>query len=171
MMETCLNDQTERQVVRHDDFHLPEYWEVQSENVAQFSVKVDCDEYRKIYYLFHQTMANKYTQIIQIDRIQNKQWYMQYSSLKKFSPKKDTEKTLFHGCARDVAALIVRSFFNRSFAGVNGMFCPVESFLQMNIYHYQVLFTVKVPIFLPKLYIVMDLHDQTVKPVNDVCLS
>ena len=65
-------------------------------------------------------MANKYRGIIRIDRIQNKPWFMQYNSYKSFSSQQDTERQLFHGCPQQSALLIMNSFFNRSFAGVNG---------------------------------------------------
>lgn len=128
MTETCINKQTQRQVIRHGDFKLPEHWEVQSENVTQFEVQVNSTEYQAIRTLFDKTMANRYAEILHIYRIQNKQWYMQYNSYKSFSPKKDTEKQLFHGCPSDSATLIINSFFNRSFAGINGLFRLLNNF-------------------------------------------
>jgi hypothetical protein len=129
MTETCTNTQTQRQVIRHADFNLPEHWVVQSENVTQFKVQIDSTEYQEIRALFDKTMANKYAEILRINRIQNKPWYMQYNSYKSFSPKKDTERKLFHGCPQDSARLIIHSFFNRSFAGINGLFYLLNHFL------------------------------------------
>ncbi len=128
MIETCINKQIQRQVMRHTDFNLPEYWQVQSDNVSQFEVKVDSDEYREIRALFDKTIADKCKEIVRIDRIQNKQWYMQYNAYKSFSPKKDTERKLFHGCPQNSAQLIINSFFNRSFAGINGLFHSLNNF-------------------------------------------
>ncbi len=122
MTETCMNKQTQRQIIRHADFNLPEHWEIQSGNITQFKVQLNSTEYKEIRNLFDETMANKYAEILHIDRIQNKQWYMQYNSYKSFSQKKDKERKLFHGCPSDSAQLIINSFFNRSFAGVNGLF-------------------------------------------------
>jgi len=121
MTETCKNNPQQRKIIRHADFELPQYWEVQSRNVEQFPVSVNSAEYKEIVTLFNQAMANKYTEIRRIDRIQNKPWYMQYNSYKSFSPKKDTERKLFHGCPQRSATLIIHSFFNRSFAGINGL--------------------------------------------------
>jgi len=64
-------------------------------------------------------MWGKYTQI-QIDRIQNQQWYMTYKAYKHFSKQKETQQLLFHGCAESSAEMIIHDRFNRSFAGVNG---------------------------------------------------
>jgi hypothetical protein len=123
MKETCVTNQIQHDVIRHAGFSLPENWQVQSNNLAQFQVKSDSDEFREIRALFDKTMANKYVEIVRIDRIQNKQWYMQYSSYKSFSPRKDTERKLFHGCPQHSTQLIIYSFFNRSFAGDNvGLF-------------------------------------------------
>jgi hypothetical protein len=133
MIETCVTKQIQRQVIRHADFNLPKHWQVQSNNVSQFEVKIDSDEFREICTLFDKTMTNKYAEIIRIDRIQNKQWYMQYNSYKNFSPKKDTEKNLFHGCPQNSTQLIINSFFNRSFAGINGLFHSLNNFFVKRI--------------------------------------
>lgn len=169
MTETCSKDQTQRQVIRHADFNLPEHWEVQSDTIAQFPVKTDSPEYQQIRALFDQTMSTKYTEILHIDRIQNKQWYMQYSSYKSFSPKQQTERMLFHGCPRHLAQLIIHSFFNRSFAGVNGLFHSLSAFSK-NGSVFQVFSMAKVLIFLLKLVIVMDMPQRMLQQVNDVCL-
>ncbi|CAF0757202.1 unnamed protein product [Rotaria sp. Silwood1] len=119
-IETCVSNQQQRQIIRHAGFDLPEYWQVQKESIAQFTVQENSIEYKEIRALFDKTMSNKYNTILRIDRIQNKQWYMQYNSYKSFSPQKNTEKELFHGCPKDSTELIINSFFNRSFAGING---------------------------------------------------
>jgi poly [ADP-ribose] polymerase 7/11/12/13 len=131
MTETCTSSQTQRQIIRHADFDLPQYWQVQSENVAQFQVQANSDEYNGIRALFDKTMVNQYTEILSINRIQNKPWYMQYNSYKSFSSKKDKEKKLFHGCPQQSAQLIMHSFFNRSFAGINGLFNSLNNYFAL----------------------------------------
>ncbi|CAF1357967.1 unnamed protein product [Rotaria magnacalcarata] len=119
--ETCVATQQHRAIIRHDDVRVPPHWELQTKNVQRFVLDENSHEYNDIRELFDKTMTKKYTTIIRIERIQNKQWYTQYNSYKNFSAKEDTEKKLFHGCLQESANLIVNSFFNRSFAGVNGV--------------------------------------------------
>ncbi|CAF3244916.1 unnamed protein product [Rotaria socialis] len=119
-IEICEKAQLQRKIIRNHGFDLPPYWAVQTENIAQFPVDENSTEYNEIRALFDTTMTNNYTVMHRIERIQNKQWYMQYNSYKSFSPKKNTEKKLFHGCPKESAQLIINSFFNRSFAGING---------------------------------------------------
>ncbi|CAF4464247.1 unnamed protein product [Rotaria socialis] len=119
-IEICEKAQIQRKIIRNHGFDLPPYWAVQTENIAQFPVDENSTEYNEIRALFDTTMTNNYTVMHRIERIQNKQWYMQYNSYKSFSPKKNTEKKLFHGCPKESAQLIINSFFNRSFAGING---------------------------------------------------
>ncbi|CAF2131733.1 unnamed protein product [Rotaria magnacalcarata] len=119
-IETCINSQQQRLITRHVDHGLPPHWQLQTENVARFSLDENSDEYKDARGVFNKTMSNKYDTILRIERIQNKQWYTQYNSYKSFSSKKDTERKLFHGCRQESIDLIINSFFNRSFAGVNG---------------------------------------------------
>lgn len=126
MMESCATKQIQHRVIRDADFHPPEYWEVQLDNVKRFPVQVDSKEYNEICILFDKTMTGQYMAIIRIERIQNKPWYMQYNSYRSFSPKKNTERRLFHGCPQQSAELIIHSFFNRSFAGINGTFTVLD---------------------------------------------
>ncbi|CAF1230748.1 unnamed protein product [Adineta ricciae] len=121
MTEKCLSTNRERPIVRQTDFTFPKDWHVQIHNVQQFSLPTNSDEFKSILRLFNKTMTKKYTEIVRIDRIQNKQWYMQYNSYRNFSPKKHTERKLFHGCSQQTTSLIINSFFNRSFAGINGI--------------------------------------------------
>ena len=120
MTDTRTIDLKLRQVIRHSAADLPSNWQIQMDSVAQFPLKVDSQEYKEILALFDKTMTNKYTDIVHLYRIQNKQWYMQYNTYKQFSSKKNTERTLFHGCKKESTQLIISSFFNRSFAGING---------------------------------------------------
>jgi hypothetical protein len=122
MTAKCLSTDQQRRIIRQADFSLPEYWQVQSNTVEQFPVQANSREYNDIIALFNQTMTNQYTQIVRLDRIQNKPWFMQYNSYRNFSSKQHTERKLFHGCPQQTAPLIINSFFNRSFAGINGSF-------------------------------------------------
>jgi hypothetical protein len=82
------------------------------------------DEYKAIVTNFDETMKGKYTQIIQVERIQNERWYTQYSAHSRDFKKRlivDTERRLYHGCPHEATSLIIEDCFNRSFAGVNGI--------------------------------------------------
>ena len=120
MTETCGSDLKKRKVIRHSGANLPQNWQIQVDSVVKFLVEVNSPEYKEILALFNGTMANVYNKIVHLYRIQNKPWYMQYNTYKQFSPKKKTERRLFHGCPEESAQLIINSFFNRSFAGTNG---------------------------------------------------
>ncbi|CAF1430186.1 unnamed protein product, partial [Adineta steineri] len=133
--ETCKSNQQQRNIIRHAEFILPQYWEVQSENVQKFLVQSSSIEYKEMRALFDKTMVNQYIEIIRIERIQNKPWYIQYNSYKSFSSKKDTEKQLFHGCPQQSADLIINSFFNRSFAGINGTVYGQGAYFSSNAFY------------------------------------
>ncbi|CAF2644765.1 unnamed protein product [Rotaria sp. Silwood2] len=71
-------------------------------------------------------MKGNYTQIIKLERIQNRTWFIQYlAHSQEFEKrlKKNTEKHLYHGCPEQAANSIIDTYFNRSFGGVNGEFC------------------------------------------------
>ncbi|CAF1477889.1 unnamed protein product, partial [Rotaria sordida] len=64
------------------------------------------------------------TKIIRIERIQNEAWYIQYlAHSREFQTRINeiNEKRLYHGCPEASANKIIESWFNRSFAGVNGV--------------------------------------------------
>ncbi|CAF0761828.1 unnamed protein product [Didymodactylos carnosus] len=64
-----------------------------------------------------------YTQILQIERIQNQRWFKQYSAHQEEFLQRlgaTTETWLFHGCSDQAAKNIQQECFNRSHAGVNG---------------------------------------------------
>ncbi|CAF0838552.1 unnamed protein product [Adineta steineri] len=96
----------------------------QSENEQlRTIVPKNTDEYNSIIDKFLQSMTNKYTQIIKLERIQNLRWHMQYMAhWEDFRKRlnKNTEKRLYHGCPSSAADSIIQDCFNRSFAGVNG---------------------------------------------------
>jgi hypothetical protein len=90
---------------------------------VRFVISTQTDEYKSIVTNFDQAMNGKYSTIIQIERIQNERWYMQYLAHVRDFKKRlsiDTEKRLYHGCPQQAANLIIEDCFNRSFAGVNG---------------------------------------------------
>jgi hypothetical protein len=103
-------------------------------------VPSNTDEYKSIVTNFDQAMKGKYTQIQQIERIQNERWYMQYLAHSRDFKKrlnKDTEKRLYHGCPQQAAHAISDDCFNRSFAGVNGnLFSHVFSQFSSYCFHY-----------------------------------
>ncbi|CAF1359103.1 unnamed protein product [Adineta steineri] len=102
---------------------LPSTWIQSTENKVRVIVSINTNEYKSIVTNFDQAMKGKYTQVIQIERIQNERWYMQYLAHCRDFRKRlkiDTEKRLYHGCPEKAADLIIGDCFNRSFAGVNG---------------------------------------------------
>ncbi|CAF0820337.1 unnamed protein product [Adineta ricciae] len=81
------------------------------------------DEYQAVLTQFDEQMRYFYTQIIQIERIENKRWYLQYLAHKdEFKRRlgKDTERILYHGCDEQAANNIVAKGFSRNFAGQHG---------------------------------------------------
>ncbi|CAF4093803.1 unnamed protein product, partial [Rotaria sordida] len=104
-------------------YHLPPTWEKSTEHKARFTLATTTNEYTSIASDFRQAMKGKYTQIIKIERIQNKRWYMQYLAHKEDFERRlhrDTERILYHGCPEQAASSIIEDCFNRSFAGENG---------------------------------------------------
>jgi hypothetical protein len=104
---------------------LPSTWKQSKEKKTRFVLPVDTDEYKSILTNFDQTMKGNYSQIVQIERIQNERWYTQYLAHSRDFKKrlsKETEKRLYHGCPQQAAHLITEDCFNRSFAGVNGKY-------------------------------------------------
>ncbi len=89
----------------------------------RFVLSTTSDEYKSLVSNFDQAMKGEYTQIIQIERIQNERSYMQYVAHNKDFKKRlnmDTETRLYHGCPEQASNSIINGYFNRSFAGVNG---------------------------------------------------
>lgn len=105
-------------------FHLPQNWIQPQGSEVRFTVSANSPEYASIYTDFHATMQGRYKGIVRIERIQNQHWYLQYMTHCDAFKKKlgaDTEKRLYHGCGEDAANQIIQSWFNRAFAGRNGM--------------------------------------------------
>lgn len=105
--------------VSRTDFQAPSNWAPQSNDIQRFHLDPDDPEYIRVLDRFNQTMRGKY-RIIRIDRIQNKRWFTAYRTFRDYSKKEHTEESLFHGCPKTSADMIINSCFNRSFAGVNG---------------------------------------------------
>ena len=121
--------------VNEDDFHIvdvantsAEYLNVYNDfkakfggqNIAAFTVIIDL--------LYLVTLFNKYQQfnfLIQLQRIQNKPLFKQYSVYKEKLAKKYpncNEFFLFHGTQEKNIESIAKFGFNRSLCGVNGKF-------------------------------------------------
>jgi hypothetical protein len=114
------------------DYRIPSTWR-NSDDQLRVDVPKKTDEYKSLVANFDEAMKGKYTEIIKIERIENERWYMQYMAHSKDFKKRlneDTEKRLYHGCSEQAAASIIQDCFNRSFAGVNGIFfCSFLDFL------------------------------------------
>ena len=95
------------------------YKRQQSTDTQRFRLDPNDPEYMGVLHRFNQTMCRRYT-IIRIDRIQNKRWFTAYRTFRDYSKKEATEESMFHGCPKTSADMIINSCFNRSFAGVNG---------------------------------------------------
>ncbi|CAF4066586.1 unnamed protein product, partial [Rotaria sp. Silwood1] len=97
-------------------------WEKSTANKVCFILATTTDEYTSIASNFDLKMKGNYRQIVKIERIQNKRWYMQYLAHKEEFKKRlqnNTERILYHGCPEQAAHSIIEDCFNRSFAGVN----------------------------------------------------
>ena len=105
---------------------LPSNWELSNQSdQLRFTVPTDSTEYKSIIDQFHATTKPHRPTIVRLERIQNESWYGQYKiHEKKFQKrlKKDTVRTLYHGCPEGSADAIIEVGFNRSFAGVNGKY-------------------------------------------------
>ncbi|CAF1160049.1 unnamed protein product [Rotaria sordida] len=104
-------------------YQLPSTWETSNEYKIRFILSIRTDEYRSIAYNFNRSMKEKYTQIVKIERIQNKRWYTQYLAHREDFERrlrKDIERILYHGCPEQAASSIIEDCFNRSFAGTHG---------------------------------------------------
>lgn len=102
---------------------IPPTWETSKDNQLRFVLSTTCDEYKSVILNFDQHMTGNYTETVQIERIQNKQCYLQYLAYSKDLKKrlnKDTEMRLYHGCPEEASDSIINGYFNRSFVGVNG---------------------------------------------------
>ena len=63
MTETCISNPRQRQIIRHADFDLPEYWEhTIGKCCSNFHYKSTQLNIIEIRALFDKTMANHYTE-------------------------------------------------------------------------------------------------------------
>lgn len=83
-------------------------------------------------------MKGKLKEIIFIERIQNQRWYLQYLQHKKEFFKRlneNTEKILYHSSSFKLVNTIINDCFNRSFAGLHGLFNKDKKiFLLLNLF-------------------------------------
>ncbi|CAF4063349.1 unnamed protein product [Rotaria magnacalcarata] len=117
------------------DFQVPTTWERCNENNIRISVLPKTKEYKKIKYDFDQSMGKTYREIINVERIQNERWFMQYLAHSRDFYKRlneNTEKQLYHGCPESATIAIMEDCFNRSFAGVNGTSYGVGVYFSSN---------------------------------------
>lgn len=106
-------------------FKIPSTWKRGNDDQMKFLVSKGTDEYNSIIDKFDEQMKGKYSEIVKLERIQNETWYMQYMAHWRHFKKRlneDTEKRLYHGCPQTSTDPIIQDCFNRSFAGVNGIF-------------------------------------------------
>lgn len=105
------------------NYQPPATWEKSQNNKIRFPLSKTSYEYKLIATNFEQSMKGRYSEIVQIERIQNERWYVQYiAHSHSFQARlhKNTERSLYHGCPESAADLILKDCFNRSYAGVNG---------------------------------------------------
>ncbi|CAF4317306.1 unnamed protein product, partial [Rotaria magnacalcarata] len=117
------------------NYQLPATWEKTTEKKMRFTLLRETEEYNSIVTKFNEAMTGKYTEIVRIERIQNETWYMQYLTHHlEFKSRlgMDTEQRLYHGSTKEAADDIVKSWFNRSFAGVNGTVYGVGVYFSSN---------------------------------------
>ena len=68
-------------------------------------------------------MKGKFSTITRLERVQNQHWFLQYLIHQESFAKRlhcDTERRLYHGCPEQAADSIIKTGFNRSYAGENG---------------------------------------------------
>ena len=103
---------------------LPSNWEPSNKSdQIRFTVSMASTEYNLVIDQFKATIKPYSPTIVRLERIQHERWYKQYKAHEddfQKRLKKDTIRTLYHGCPEDSAAAIINNGFNRSFAGVNG---------------------------------------------------
>lgn len=104
-------------------FSLPKEWDTNKLNDL-VTVEKNSFEYKRVLDEFYKAgLKDCSSEIISIERVQNKRLYNQYMVHKKHFEERDkknvNEKTLFHGTTGYTVDKIWNYGFNRSFAGVN----------------------------------------------------
>lgn len=116
---------------------LPETWEQHAGEKIRFTVCATTGEYASVFAPFHQAMKETYSHVIKIERIQNELCYRQYLLQRQDFRKRlnsDTERRLYHGCPQKSADSIIKTYFNRSYRGQNGMIAFVFQLSPCNMY-------------------------------------
>ncbi|XP_073408011.1 protein mono-ADP-ribosyltransferase PARP14-like isoform X2 [Dendrobates tinctorius] len=108
-------------VAKHGQFELPPGWTPMTNNdVTVVVVTAGSQEYNHVEALFRQSCQMR---IVNIDRIQNKDLWMNYQIKKQAIDTKNgtktNEKQLFHGTDSSTIKTVNQNGFNRSYAGKN----------------------------------------------------
>lgn len=103
----------------------PTTWDLRS-NSQQIlvTVPINSTEYNKVTCRFIERISHKCTQVVKLERVQNRRWYKQYRAhAEDFQRrlKENTERILYHGCSGDLTQKIAEEGLLRNFAGKNGM--------------------------------------------------
>ncbi|XP_070551834.1 protein mono-ADP-ribosyltransferase PARP14-like [Ptychodera flava] len=127
MTEIDLTDESKvpvRRDLKEGGISLPKHWATMydSEGVKQVPLIRSSQEYARIADGFKKSMLPTVTEIVEIQRIQNKQLYRQVMLKRqamehKSKPGITIERNLYHGTSFDTCAKINAQGFNRSFAG------------------------------------------------------
>lgn len=113
--------------IAYQTFHffvlVPSTWEPVGTRRKRCPVSKDLEEYGLVADPFKQAMGSSCREIIQIERIQLAERYVQYDAHRQEFIKRlgdPNEKRLYHGCPHNAADSIIENWFNRSYAGING---------------------------------------------------
>ncbi|XP_067379691.1 protein mono-ADP-ribosyltransferase PARP15-like isoform X2 [Channa argus] len=119
------------------DFTLPLYWDNMAAGEAMKSVVLQSSspEYRAVKEAFKRTVTKT---VMKIERLQNLHLRRAYEALKKQISDKNVllvgagEKLLYHGTTQDNCDSIMKTGFNRSFAGQNATACGHGTYFAVN---------------------------------------
>jgi hypothetical protein len=152
---------------------LPSNWELSNKgDQIRFTVPTDSTEYKSIIDQFNATMKPYSPIIVRLERIQNEPRYKQYKiHEEEFQKrlKKDTVRTLYHGCSEHSANAIIRDRFDRRYAGINGKY-EIDGELISIVLCLKELFMDGACILL-QMHIIVMLIQQGIQRENIVCLS
>ncbi|CAF0897200.1 unnamed protein product [Adineta ricciae] len=108
------------------DKRLPMYWKLTPLEVERTLLDEKLNEYLAIKHQFDETMHNRYTTIVSIERIQNFSLFTRFCILhdnyiRRYGKENNgTMRYLYHGCPESAAKRIIERGFNRSYSGTNG---------------------------------------------------
>ncbi|XP_070548669.1 protein mono-ADP-ribosyltransferase PARP14-like [Ptychodera flava] len=127
MSEIDLSDESKvpvRRDLKEGGISLPKHWTTMNdyEDVKEVSLNRSSEEYNRITDKFKISMSPGKSEIVEVQRIQNKQLYRQVMLKKqamkhKSKPGVVIERNLYHGTSLDSCAKINAQGFNRNFAG------------------------------------------------------